>query len=230
MQHARQGRHDIQEVHDDVEITRPFVKASGSPHEIPAPSGPHRPPWRAARPRRSSGPGLARERRTSRGVRRSRPGSTRALTGTGLSRPRRGSLRARHPSGNARGPEPGSCGHVPRPEPRSPPGAFPSCGRTGHFTLHGAGSTFVDSVFLRTRRGTSAPFIERGTRVAGKNGERFDLIVIGSGPGGYVAAIRASQLGLKVACVETSISAACASTSGASRRRPCSRALCWSTR
>jgi dihydrolipoamide dehydrogenase len=30
----------------------------------------------------------------------------------------------------------------------------------------------------------------------------FDLVVIGSGPGGYVAAIRASQLGLKVACVE----------------------------
>lgn len=31
----------------------------------------------------------------------------------------------------------------------------------------------------------------------------FDLIVIGSGPGGYVAAIRAAQLGMKVACVET---------------------------
>ena len=31
---------------------------------------------------------------------------------------------------------------------------------------------------------------------------KYDLIVIGSGPGGYVAAIRASQLGLKVACVE----------------------------
>ena len=30
----------------------------------------------------------------------------------------------------------------------------------------------------------------------------FDLIIIGSGPGGYVAAIRASQLGLKVAIVE----------------------------
>ncbi len=30
----------------------------------------------------------------------------------------------------------------------------------------------------------------------------FDLIIIGSGPGGYVAAIRASQLGLKVAVVE----------------------------
>ena len=31
---------------------------------------------------------------------------------------------------------------------------------------------------------------------------KFDLIVIGSGPGGYVAAIRASQLGMKVAIVE----------------------------
>jgi dihydrolipoamide dehydrogenase len=30
----------------------------------------------------------------------------------------------------------------------------------------------------------------------------YDLIVIGTGPGGYVAAIRAAQLGLKVACVE----------------------------
>jgi len=31
----------------------------------------------------------------------------------------------------------------------------------------------------------------------------YDLIVIGAGPGGYVAAIRAAQLGLKTACVET---------------------------
>ena len=30
----------------------------------------------------------------------------------------------------------------------------------------------------------------------------FDLIVIGSGPGGYVAAIRASQLGMNVAVIE----------------------------
>ena len=30
----------------------------------------------------------------------------------------------------------------------------------------------------------------------------FDLIVLGAGPGGYVAAIRASQLGLNVAVVE----------------------------
>jgi dihydrolipoamide dehydrogenase len=32
--------------------------------------------------------------------------------------------------------------------------------------------------------------------------ENFDVIVIGSGPGGYVCAIRAAQLGMKVACVE----------------------------
>ena len=32
--------------------------------------------------------------------------------------------------------------------------------------------------------------------------DSFDVIVIGGGPGGYVAAIRAGQLGLKTACVE----------------------------
>ncbi len=32
--------------------------------------------------------------------------------------------------------------------------------------------------------------------------DQFDVIVIGSGPGGYVCAIRAAQLGLRVACVE----------------------------
>lgn len=32
--------------------------------------------------------------------------------------------------------------------------------------------------------------------------ENFDLIVIGSGPGGYIAAIRAAQLGMKVAIIE----------------------------
>lgn len=38
--------------------------------------------------------------------------------------------------------------------------------------------------------------------MAGNDGERFDLIIVGSGPGGYVAAIRAAQLGMDVACVE----------------------------
>ncbi len=32
--------------------------------------------------------------------------------------------------------------------------------------------------------------------------DRYDVVVIGSGPGGYVCAIRAAQLGLKTACVE----------------------------
>ncbi len=32
--------------------------------------------------------------------------------------------------------------------------------------------------------------------------EDFDVVIIGAGPGGYVAAIRAAQLGLKTACVE----------------------------
>jgi dihydrolipoamide dehydrogenase len=32
--------------------------------------------------------------------------------------------------------------------------------------------------------------------------ERYDLVVIGAGPGGYVAAVRAAQLGMKVACID----------------------------
>ncbi len=33
--------------------------------------------------------------------------------------------------------------------------------------------------------------------------ENFDLLVVGGGPGGYVCAIRAAQLGLKTGCIET---------------------------
>src|ERR1051325_31132 len=32
--------------------------------------------------------------------------------------------------------------------------------------------------------------------------QQFDVLVIGSGPGGYVCAIKAAQLGLRTACVE----------------------------
>ena len=38
--------------------------------------------------------------------------------------------------------------------------------------------------------------------MAGSAEKTFDLVVIGAGPGGYVAAIRAAQLGLNVACIE----------------------------
>src|SRR5215510_7146137 len=33
--------------------------------------------------------------------------------------------------------------------------------------------------------------------------DRYDVVIIGAGPGGYVAAIRAAQLGFKTACVES---------------------------
>src|SRR6201990_1587715 len=33
--------------------------------------------------------------------------------------------------------------------------------------------------------------------------DHYDVVIIGAGPGGYVAAIRAAQLGLKTACVES---------------------------
>ena len=32
--------------------------------------------------------------------------------------------------------------------------------------------------------------------------KQFDVVVVGAGPGGYVAAIRASQLGLKTAIID----------------------------
>ena len=35
-----------------------------------------------------------------------------------------------------------------------------------------------------------------------ENSENYDVAVIGGGPGGYVAAIRAAQLGLKTVCIE----------------------------
>src|ERR1700751_3849518 len=33
--------------------------------------------------------------------------------------------------------------------------------------------------------------------------DHYDVVIIGAGPGGYVAAIRAEQLGLKTACIES---------------------------
>src|SRR5207244_10236606 len=43
----------------------------------------------------------------------------------------------------------------------------------------------------------------QGNRVVCAMTDRYDVVIIGGGPGGYVAAIRAAQLGLKTACVES---------------------------
>lgn len=50
--------------------------------------------------------------------------------------------------------------------------------------------------------GKSLVFKTASTQRYYSTGEEADLVVIGSGPGGYVAAIKAAQLGLKTVCVE----------------------------
>ena len=50
----------------------------------------------------------------------------------------------------------------------------------------------------------------------------FDVVVLGAGTGGYTAAFRAGQLGLKVALVAEDKIGGPASTAAASRPRPCS--------
>ena len=51
--------------------------------------------------------------------------------------------------------------------------------------------------------------------------DSYDVIIIGSGPGGYVTAIRSAQLGLKTAIVEREHLAGICSTGAASRPRRC---------
>jgi len=43
---------------------------------------------------------------------------------------------------------------------------------------------------------------QKGVRAFASENKEYDVVVIGGGPGGYVAAIKAAQLGLKTACVE----------------------------
>ena len=46
------------------------------------------------------------------------------------------------------------------------------------------------------------PHVCVGVHVSSSSGGDADLVVVGSGPGGYVAAIKAAQLGLRTVCVE----------------------------
>ncbi len=56
----------------------------------------------------------------------------------------------------------------------------------------------------------------------------YDLIVIGTGPGGYVCAIRAAQLGMKVAVVEkrATFGGTCLNVGCIPRRRCCMPPSC----
>ena len=40
-----------------------------------------------------------------------------------------------------------------------------------------------------------------------ENNKQYDVVIIGAGPAGYVCAIRSSQLGMKVACVDSWVNA-----------------------
>ena len=51
----------------------------------------------------------------------------------------------------------------------------------------------------RDRRGAGPTFTDARCSLAEKS---FDIVIVGAGPGGYVAAIKAGQLGYKVACIE----------------------------
>jgi len=48
----------------------------------------------------------------------------------------------------------------------------------------------------------AAPETAAAPQWEGRMADQFDVVVIGGGPGGYVAAIKAAQLGFKTACVE----------------------------
>ena len=58
--------------------------------------------------------------------------------------------------------------------------------------------------------------------------QTFDMIVIGAGPGGYVAAIRGAQLGLSVAIVERELlGGICLNWAVSRPRRCCGRQRCF---
>merc|ERR1719207_260132 len=53
----------------------------------------------------------------------------------------------------------------------------------------------------RLRSARSLPFNAHVRNMAAA-AEQADVVVLGGGPGGYVAAIKAGQLGMKVTCIE----------------------------
>src|SRR5690349_4509345 len=62
----------------------------------------------------------------------------------------------------------------------------------------------AQSCWPRSSRSSNIPSLRSRERKTAMAETTFDVIVIGSGPGGYVTAIRATQLGFKTAIVERS--------------------------
>jgi len=67
--------------------------------------------------------------------------------------------------------------------------------------LSNRGTSFVNAIANRGLR-FSTPISRLFSSTNVTAGDEYDVVVIGGGPGGYVAAIKAGQLGLKTACVE----------------------------
>jgi dihydrolipoamide dehydrogenase len=55
---------------------------------------------------------------------------------------------------------------------------------------------------MRLRGGRAEINLPHSFQLQGSIMASYDLVVIGTGPGGYVCAIRAAQLGMKVAVIE----------------------------
>merc|ERR1719187_362364 len=58
------------------------------------------------------------------------------------------------------------------------------------------------SKFLRSQSCSTPSAISAPSVRAFSAGEQQDVVVVGGGPGGYVAAIKAAQMGMKTTCIE----------------------------
>ncbi|OQR91907.1 dihydrolipoyl dehydrogenase 1, mitochondrial precursor, partial [Thraustotheca clavata] len=63
--------------------------------------------------------------------------------------------------------------------------------------------TSTHKMMLAAARSSAKKLLRPKMAAAFSTGHDYDLVVVGGGPGGYVAAIKAAQLGLKTACVES---------------------------
>ena len=61
--------------------------------------------------------------------------------------------------------------------------------------------TLIGSRLAQSQKRQALGLGSLAARLYSTDGGDYDLVVIGGGPGGYVAAIKAAQLGLKTACV-----------------------------